>query len=43
MISSEGTNLGKVIQTSTAFFRTMKTSEKRKYKFGAGWVKYLEN
>ena len=43
MSSSEGTNLGKVVQTSTAFFTMMKKSEKRKYKFGAGWVKYLEN
>lgn len=43
MSSSEGTNLGKVVQTSTAFFRTMKKSEKRKYKSGDGWVKFLEN
>lgn len=43
MSSSEGTNLGKVVQTSTAFFQTMKKSEKRKYKSGDGWLKYLEN
>lgn len=44
MSSSKGTNLGKVLET-IMFFRTRrnKTSEKRKFKFRDGGVKYLEN
>lgn len=41
---SKGTNLEKVVETSTAFFITMrKRSERGSYKFGDGWLKCLEN